>query len=255
MTIQTNAASRKELAKRISEFTGQPSHYLGIPTYAYEIGGFTILRDGTIEGSCASDERDLRSYLEHIGLVEPESDALSISVPVAGMDGNGLRNLVNMVHAEQYLLNKVTGHNDFHVPDNLIEILAGAALTDMNSFMTAMKTAKTEMTGLAFDAENATFRFTLSGNPRKNLAYAELAAFMTARAKKAKHIKPVGQKPENEKYYLRIWFVRLGMGGRGAKESRKALLEGLQGHTAFRTPADEARHKARLAEKKADKNS
>lgn len=255
MTIRTNAASRKELAKGISAFTGQPSRYLGVPTCAYEVGGFTILRDGTIEGSSASDEQELRSYLEGIGLIEPERNALSISVPTKGMDGNGLRNLVNMIHAEQYLLNKVTGSNDFHVPDSLIEVLAGAALTDTDSFLTALETAKVELTGLAFDAEKATFRFTLSDNPQKNLAYAELAAFMTARAKKAKHIRPAGQQPENEKYYLRIWLVRLGMGGRGAKESRKALLDGLNGHTAFRTPADAARHKARLADRKANNNS
>ena len=40
---------------------------------------------------------------------------------------------------------------------------------------------------------------------------------------------------ENEKYYLRIWLVQLGLAGTANKESRKALLVGLKGHTAFRT--------------------
>lgn len=251
MTIRTNVESRKEIAKWIAEFTGQPSHYLGVPSCAYEIGDFTILRDGTIEGSCASDERDLRSYLEHNGLVEPEVDALHISVPTDGMDGNGLRNLVNMIHAEQYLLNKVTRNADFHVPDDFIEKLAKADLTDTDSFLTALKSAKADLTGLAITADHVTFQFTLAANPKKNLAYAELAAFMVARARVAKRIQATAHQPENEKYYLRSWLIRLGMGGRGAKDSRRALLKGLQGHTAFRTPEEAAKHKAR----KTDNNS
>ena len=53
----------------------------------------------------------------------------------------------------------------------------------------------------------------------------------------------------NEKYALRIWLVRMGMGGDEYKASRKILMERLSGHTAFRTPAD-----AEKAKEKAQKS-
>ena len=74
---------------------------------------------------------------------------------------------------------------------------------------------------------------------------------MVAQAREAKRVSAKEQKPENEKYYLRSWLLRLGLSGEGGKASRKALLAGLKGHTAFRTPADEEKHKARLLAEKA----
>ena len=58
---------------------------------------------------------------------------------------------------------------------------------------------------------------------------------MIKKAKEAKRVSATPVVEENEKYYLRIWLVQLGMAGAVNKESRKALLAGLKGHTAFRT--------------------
>lgn len=95
-----------------------------------------------------------------------------------------------------------------------------------------------------------TFTFPASENIEKNRAYVELIAMMVAYAKKAKRVSPKAKEPENEKYYLRVWLVRLGLGGKESKESRKALLEGLKGHTAFRTPLDAEKHKDRILKRK-----
>ena len=67
---------------------------------------------------------------------------------------------------------------------------------------------------------------------------------MVHSAKQAKRVDPTIQVVENEKYYLRIWLVHLGLSGRGGQEARRALLGGLKGHTAFRTPEDAARFSA-----------
>ena len=56
---------------------------------------------------------------------------------------------------------------------------------------------------------------------------------------------------ENEKYYLRIWLVQLGMAGAANKESRKALLDGLKGHTAFRTKEEAEKFSIAQKEKRA----
>ena len=48
---------------------------------------------------------------------------MEIKVPNDGMDGAQLRNLVFMLHAQQYLLNRAAGHENIHVPDRLVEDL------------------------------------------------------------------------------------------------------------------------------------
>ena len=245
MTIRTNEPNRKELVRRVAEFTGEPVRYLGAPTFSYKTGGFEILRDGTIEGSCASDERELLQLLTYEGLAgQEEEGAFEISVPADGMDGNALRNLVYMVYAEQYLLNKAAGHADFRISDDLIEWLKGRGTVERDELSDRLATQ--DCKGLKLTAGKVTFRFSISAVAAKNRAYAELAALMTAHAGMAKKIIPKRKEPENEKYYFRIWLLRIGMEGRGGKESRKALLSGLKGRTAFRTPADAEKHKARL---------
>ena len=72
--------------------------------------------------------------------------------------------------------------------------------------------------------------------------------------KKAKEAKRVSASPvieENEKYYLRIWLVQLGMAGTASKESRQALLAGLKGHTAFRTKEEAEKFSIAQKEKRA----
>lgn len=51
--------------------------------------------------------------------------------------------------------------------------------------------------------------------------------------------------------YLRIWLVQLGMAGVANKESRKALLAGLKGHTAFRTKEEAEKFSIAQKEKRA----
>ena len=60
MTIRTNTTDRKALAKAIAEELGTPAVYLRAPTYAYQIGEYTVDRDGSIIGD---DFGALRDFL------------------------------------------------------------------------------------------------------------------------------------------------------------------------------------------------
>lgn len=252
MIIKTNISSRKELVKLICEYAEAEQSYLGPPTFAYEVGGFTIDRDGAIICNSEMEGAGLRDHLMELGYVEPEIENLEISVPINGMDGTKLRNLVFILHSKQFLLNRVVGQENFEVSEDLIETLETNPIETQEDFMNLIKENREKtIRGLTLDDEKATFTFPTSKNPDKNKAYTELSALMVAQAKEAKRVKATEQKPENEKYYFRIWLIRLGLGGKGGKASRKALLEGLKGHTAFRTPEDEEKHKARLLAKKA----
>ena len=75
---------------------------------------------------------------------------------------------------------------------------------------------------------------------------------MGAAAKEQHRVLPTETIEENEKYYMRVWLVRLGLGGKGGKEVRKILLEKLNGHTAFRTEADKEKWMAKNGKQKGE---
>ena len=84
------------------------------------------------------------------------------------------------------------------------------------------------------------------------LAFTHLAAAMAQQAREQKRIKPDETIEENEKYYMRIWLLRLGFGGKEGKEVRNLLLKNLKGHSAFRTEANKQRwQEARRNEREA----
>ena len=72
MTIQTNTTDRKALAKAIAEELHTEARYLRTPTYAYEIGDFTVDRDGNIVGD---DFTPLMAFLLRNGYITEDAAA------------------------------------------------------------------------------------------------------------------------------------------------------------------------------------
>jgi len=72
MTIQTNTNDRKALAKAIAEELHTEARYLRTPTYAYEIGDFTVDRDGNIVGD---DFTPLMGFLLRNGYITEDAAA------------------------------------------------------------------------------------------------------------------------------------------------------------------------------------
>ena len=105
---------------------------------------------------------------------------MEIKVPNDGMDGAQLRNLVFMLHAQQYLLNRAAGHENIHVPDRLVEDLKEEPGTDRTSFFAIYQNYGKEGRGFLIAADTVTFCFSATGNAVKNRALIELAAFMVA---------------------------------------------------------------------------
>lgn len=277
MTIQTNLNDRKELARKLIPFNhNEKLHYAGVPTFAYEGQSFRILRSGDIECDDEKTEAAITAFLQEAGILpqpEPaeesesempqempemdampqtaaEPDMMEIKVPVDSMDGAQLRNLVFMLHAQQHLLNRAAGHDNIYVPDRLIEDLKEKPVTDRTSFFAVYQNYSKEGKGFLITAETVAFCLAATDNAVKNRALIELTAFMVGAAKKAKRINPVTRKPENEKYYLRMWLLRIGMGTKASHESRMALLKGLNGWSAFRTEEEAMAHARKQKERR-----
>lgn len=247
MTIKTNLDDRKELAKRLIPFNhNEKLHYTGTPTFSYEGHGFRILRSGEIECDDEKTQQALRRFLEEEKLVEPELDTIEISLPINGMDGIHLRNLVFTLSAQQYLLNRAAGCDNFQITEDCVTALKEATLTDAASFFKVYSACQKGNKGLFLNGDTVTFCIADTGNPAKNRAMVELFAFLIGAARKAKRVQPAVKKPENEKYYFRSWLLRIGMGTKASHEARMALMKDLHGWSAFRTEEEAKRHAERV---------
>ena len=255
MRIETNAANRKDVVKAVSGILGEPSKYLGVPTCAYQIGNCTIDKKGAVETEDEKTAELVRAGLLEQGLIETphtEVDETTVSLPVEGMMVEGLKNLIFLIHSKQYLINRSFAEEVFRIPAELVEALGSAEIPDAETFLQTFQDHAEGCRGISFPDGKMAFTLPAINDPDMILAFTHLAAAMAQQAREQKRIRPDETIEENEKYYMRIWLLRLGFGGAEGKEVRNLLLKNLKGHSAFRTEANKQRwQEARRNEREA----
>lgn len=285
MRFEKNIEERKVLVRRLGELTGIAPHYTKVPRCAYEIGAYTVERDGSLTVEEDAAESGILATLKEEGLIKdtegileasPEENAeaaqqeqteemmpeeetpdtareepleMAISLPMGGHTGNSLRNLVNMIYSRGPLLGKATGGN-FHVEKELVDALQeDSCIATVQGFLKTM-TDYTEahggIEGLKITEEQISFTgFPVPADKAHADAFCHMAALMNGMALSQKRIQAKEVNTDNEKYAFRIWLLRLGMNGDDYKSTRKALMENLGGHAAFRTPEEAEKAKVK----------
>ena len=257
MRIETNAANRKDVVKAVSGILGEPSKYMGVPTCSYQIGNCTIDRSGAVETEDEKTAELVRAGLLEQGLIETphtEVDETTVSLPVEGMTAEGLKNLIYLIHSKQYLINRAFAEEVFRIPAELVEALGSAEIPDAETFLQTFQSHAEGCRGISFQDGKVTFTLPTADAPDMIKAFTHLAAAMVQQAKEQKRISPKETIEENEKYYMRIWLLRLGFGGAEGKEIRDLLMKKLKGNSAFRTDENKQRwQEARRNEREAAK--
>lgn len=257
MRIETNAANRKDVVKAVSGILGEPSKYLGVPTCAYQIGNCTIDKSGAVVTEDEKTAELVTAGLTEQGFIgspQPEADETTVSIPVEGMSAEGLKNLVFLTHSKQYLINRAFAEEVFRVPAELAEALGSTEIPDAETFLQTFQSHAEGCRGISFQDGKVTFTLPTAGDPGMILAFTHLAAAMAQQAREQKRISPKETIEENEKYYMRIWLLRLGFGGKEGKEMRDLLMKKLKGNSAFRTEENKQRwQEARRNEREAAK--
>ena len=257
MRIETNAANRKDVVKAVSGILGQPSKYMGVPTCSYQIGNCTIDRSGAVETEDEKTAEMVRAGLLEQGVIgspEPEADETTVSLPMEGMTAEGLKNLIFLIRSKQYLTGRAFAEDVFRVPTALVAELGSTEIPDAETFLQTFQNHAEGCKGISFQDGKITFTLPTAGDPDMIKAFTHLAAAMVRQAKEQKRISPKETIEENEKYYMRIWLLRLGFGGAEGKEIRDLLMKKLKGHSAFRTEENRQRwQEARRNEREAAK--
>ena len=342
LKFNRNMEERKTIATRLGELTGLQPFYTRAPRYAYEIGPYTVDRDGDLfvdeeqadadiltalmdeglitggevvgeaddrepdgtqeareaqdgvgesaetensestepdmtaqdsvsEESVTAEPQSAGPDTEGTGCADPENsentdgDAtgeetldmnMNFEIPLGAHTGATLRNLVNLIYSRGPLVNQATGGH-FEADAGLIEALKDDRCTYTRAnFFRAIADYEDQhgksLYGLTITPESVSFTgFGEAADVDHLRAFGHLAVMMNNQALHQKRIQAKAVDTANEKYAMRIWLVRIGMDGDEFKQTRKILMEKLTGHSAFRTPAEAEKAKAK-AQKKRD---
>ena len=286
MTIQTNTANRKVLADQLSRQIGEPYRYLGVPSCAYQVGPYTINKDGSITGE---DFKAIQGFLTENGYIsaadnagaetaggteeqpaeaaadrhaDPEAengmenepaDRLSVCIPLNNYSVLGLTCLLKTLHARQCLINAMTGSKSIRVDEELVSRLDDEkpATVEQVLFILQGEIEADMVKGISIDDGKIHMDFPFDANqPLKWQAYAELLLAVEEHSRGARRsaAKKIEPEASEMKYFCRNWLMQLGLGGTEHRETRNILLGHLTGFAAFRTPEKMDAHKARCAE-------
>ena len=236
MNAKTNAQGkdRKNLVKPIAEIIGRPAKYNGAPVFTYTVGNFTVERDGSITTEDEAGMKTLAAALREQGFEiempeiteEPKveetetpaeeemtTDSWTLTMPREDFTDSQVENLDKLIASKAGLIKKALDCEDPIV-----------ILTEDRVVFPWFK------------------RMLGSG---ESLAVMHFITALCRMAKNAKRITAKEKEVPNEKYAFRCFLLRLGFIGAEYKETRKRLLERLEGSSAFRTPEEE---KAETAE-------
>ena len=212
--FNVSGKDRKDLVRTIAEHLGLEAKYLGVPSCAYEIGSYTISKDGTLSGE--EENEELLKALEVAGFhfeeetssEEPqeasedaEPDHLIISLPRAMFDEAALENLKALTAAKSTLMKR------------------------------AFKTESLEIT---VADEVVSFPWFNLEDTDATQAYTIFIKKVAEMAVKQSRISAKEKEIVNEKYEFRCFLLRLGLIGDEYKATRKQLLKNLSGSAAFK---------------------
>ncbi len=248
MKFTTTAPDRRTLIRAIAEHTNSVPKYAGPPSFAYTAGDITIDRDGEVD---VPDEQaqDLKAFLVTQGWMvpdpEPEPTIIKIGYLAKDMTVRHMTNLIHMLYSKQDLLAKAQGCSPvIRIEESVIQRLREDMPANLDEYAELLRNfeAQGDLQGIELSDGQVKLSYPMLGD---GVVWAILSTRIVETAKTAHWVFSQRVESENEKYYMRSWLLRLGMGGADFKADRAALLKNLKGCTAFPDSTKAQEHKER----------
>lgn len=211
--------SRKAMVKAIEKEIGGKAKYLGVPSCAYEIGNYTVGRNGELEFGDFDDIDEVAPIVDACVMAtgitpaewEENKDAeetetegameLTVTIPFAKVN---VGNLTSLLDAKGSLIKDALGITDLRF--------------EMNE-------------------DSVSFPWFSKVEPEEAMTYTKFITAICEMTMKQKRITAKPKENENEKYAFRCFLLRLGFIGDEYKADRKLLLSKLNGSSAFKSGA------------------
>ena len=209
--------SRKAMVKAIEKEIGGKAKYLGVPSCAYEIGNYTVGRNGELEFGDFDDIDEVAPIVDACVMAtgitpaewEENKDAeetetegameLTVTIPFAKVN---VGNLTSLLDAKGSLIKDALGITDLRF--------------EMNE-------------------DSVSFPWFSKVEPEEAMTYTKFITAICEMTMKQKRITAKPKENENEKYAFRCFLLRLGFIGDEYKADRKLLLSKLNGSSAFKS--------------------
>lgn len=211
--------SRKVMVTAIEKEIGGKARYLGVPSCAYEIGNYTVGRNGELEFGDFDDIDEVAPIVDACVMAtgitpaewEENKDAeetetedtmeLTVTLPFTKVN---VGNLTSLLEAKGSLIKDALGITDLRF--------------EMNE-------------------DSVSFPWFSKVEPEEAMTYTKFITAICEMTMKQKRITAKPKENENEKYAFRCFLLRLGFIGDEYKADRKLLLSKLNGSSAFKSGA------------------
>lgn len=211
--------SRKAMVTAIEKEIGGKARYLGVPSCAYEIGNYTVGRNGELEFGDFDD----------IDEVAPIVDACVMATGITPAEWEENK------YAEE---TEVEGAMELTVTIPFTKVNVGNLTSLLEAKGSLIKDAL-GITDLQFEMneDSVSFPWFSKVEPEDAMTYTKFITAICEMTMKQKRITAKPKKNENEKYAFRCFLLRLGFIGDEYKADRKLLLSKLNGSSAFKSGA------------------
>ena len=269
--MTTNTTDRKALAQALAAYLGTEARYLGVPSCAYQVGDYTINKNGFIEGDLeairdfltgqrtahdepADESEASEPEAEPAPAFESSEDTIELSVPCNDLTPQQLIKLIRILYSRQKLLAAMLKNEQIHMDRELVELIE-LEKPDTNFRICNLaqnKVATRMLTGM--NVTDEVFTLALAGTDHSDdlPTYVRLMAALLTRAKAAGFVsaKLIAPAEGEMKYYVNSFLNQLGFGGADHKEDRRILMGHIKGYAAFKNNTQMDKHKTRLKEKR-----
>ena len=264
INFNLQGAEKKAFVKAIAEHLEEKAVYQGTPSCAYQIGDFTVTRDGALEFSDNSDSEIVESLLDAIEAAGFEFPESAEGTETEDSEEEATEEAPETDCTETDAAESSTEANEN--PDSETEepssltISVPALEPDAMERLIRLVDSKASLIKKALGVTHLEIRirdgklefpwFDRIPTPEETAAYMAFFAGLCRMAKEAKRVTATDKPVESEKYAFRIFLLRMGFNGKDNAAVRYQLLKNLSGHAAFRNAEEAEKFKARMKEKR-----
>ena len=211
--------SRKAMVTAIEKEIGGKAKYLGVPSCAYEIGNYTVGRNGELEFGDFDDIDEVAQIVD--------ACVMATGITPAEWEGNK--------DAEE---TETEGAMELTVTIPFTKVNVGNLTSLLEAKGSLIKDAL-GITDLRFEMneDSVSFPWFSKVEPEEAMTYTKFITAICEMTMKQKRITAKPKENENEKYAFRCFLLRLGFIGDEYKADRKILLSKLDGSSAFKSGA------------------
>jgi hypothetical protein len=241
--------------------------YLGVPSCAYQVGNYTINRDGSIDG----DLEAIHDFLVRQGYIKDEpaeqdtadantepapafesgADNTELSIPWDDLTPQQMINLIRILYSRQKLLAAMLKYDGIRIDEELIGLLNDEKPNTTERIQELLQNEIRVGMVSGVNIANVTFSLTLAGTDHSSdlYAYVRLMAALLSRAKAAGFVsaKRIDPAEGEMKYYVNSFLNQLGFGGPDHKNDRRVLMGHIKGYAAFKSADGMESHKTKYA--------